>query len=79
MDSLCMQPVFSFPAAFVYLLGPLSLPGLCLLFVDVAGIYLFFTDLGFLFHPTGLMGGLFGASHLAYGVYLYFTERKNEA
>ena len=25
-----------------------------------------------------LMGILFGASHLAYGIYLYFTERKNE-
>ncbi|HWF19570.1 MAG TPA: hypothetical protein VG754_09885 [Verrucomicrobiae bacterium] len=26
-----------------------------------------------------LMGLVFGASHLAYGIYLYFTERKNEA
>lgn len=25
------------------------------------------------------MGVIFGASHLAYGIYLYFTERKNEA
>jgi hypothetical protein len=30
--------------------------------------------------PHLLMGVLFGASHLAYGIYLYFTEpRKNEA
>ena len=26
-----------------------------------------------------LMGAFFGGLHLAYGVYLYFTERKNEA
>jgi len=32
------------------------------------------------FSPHLLMGVLFGASHLAYGIYLYFTEpRKNEA
>lgn len=30
------------------------------------------------FSPHLLMGLLFGASHLAYGIYLYFTERKNE-
>lgn len=30
------------------------------------------------FSPHLAMGILFGASHLAYGVYLYFTERKNE-
>jgi hypothetical protein len=29
--------------------------------------------------PNCLMGIIFGASHLAYGIYLYFTERKNEA
>jgi hypothetical protein len=30
------------------------------------------------FSPHAVMGGVFGASHLAYGVYLYFTEpRKN--
>lgn len=29
--------------------------------------------------PHALMGIIFGGSHLAYGVYLYFTERKNEA
>jgi hypothetical protein len=30
--------------------------------------------------PHLLMGVLFGASHLAYGIYLYFTEpRKNES
>lgn len=32
------------------------------------------------YSPHLLMGILFGASHLAYGIYLYFTEsRKNEA
>jgi hypothetical protein len=32
------------------------------------------------YFPQLLMGILFGASHLAYGIYLYFTEpRKNEA
>jgi hypothetical protein len=36
-----------------------------------------FTELGC---QHVMMGVLFGASHLAYGVYLYFTEpRKNEA
>ena len=29
--------------------------------------------------PHAVMGVIFGASHLAYGIYLYFTERKNEA
>lgn len=29
--------------------------------------------------PHYLMGLFFGASHLTYGIYLYFTERKNEA
>ena len=29
--------------------------------------------------PHLLMGILFGVSHLAYGIYLYFTERKNAA
>lgn len=29
--------------------------------------------------PHALMGVIFGGSHLAYGIYLYFTERKNEA
>src|SRR5580698_4228923 len=33
-----------------------------------------------IFSPHLLMGVLFGLSHLAYGIYLYFTEpRKNEA
>lgn len=31
------------------------------------------------FSANLLMGLLFGASHFAYGIYLYFTERKNEA
>jgi hypothetical protein len=26
-----------------------------------------------------LMGGIFGGLHLAYGIYLYFTEKKNPA
>jgi hypothetical protein len=26
-----------------------------------------------------LMGGLFGGSHLAYGIYLYFTEKRRKA
>jgi hypothetical protein len=29
--------------------------------------------------PHVVMGIIFGGSHLAYGIYLYFTERKNEA
>jgi len=29
--------------------------------------------------PNFVMGVVFGGFHLAYGVYLYFTERKNEA
>lgn len=29
--------------------------------------------------PHWLMGGLFGGSHLAYGIYLYFTENQNTA
>jgi hypothetical protein len=29
--------------------------------------------------PDYLMGLFFGVSHLAYGIYLYFTERKNAA
>ncbi len=29
--------------------------------------------------PNCLMGIIFGLSHLACGIYLYFTERKNEA
>lgn len=29
--------------------------------------------------PHVIMGIIFGGSHLAYGIYLYFTERKNEA
>jgi hypothetical protein len=28
-------------------------------------------------HPDILMGAIFGGLHLAYGIYLYFTERKN--
>jgi hypothetical protein len=31
----------------------------------------------FNFSPHLLMGGLFGGLHLAYGIYLYFTEKKN--
>ena len=31
------------------------------------------------FSPHWVMGIVFGASHLAFGVYLHFTERKNEA
>ena len=41
---------------------------------------LFFTSMAENASPHFLMGVLFGASHLAFGVYLYFTEqRKNEA
>jgi hypothetical protein len=29
--------------------------------------------------PHLLMGGIFGGLHLAYGIYLYFTEKKNPA
>ena len=29
--------------------------------------------------PHFLMGGIFGGLHLAYGIYLYFTEKKNPA
>jgi hypothetical protein len=36
--------------------------------------------MGLLFQASFIMGIVFGASHLAYGIYLYFTEpRKNEA
>jgi hypothetical protein len=49
----------------------------------VAGIVTFFAiDYlnGWAFSSHLLMGIIFGASHLAYGIYLYFTEpRKNEA
>jgi hypothetical protein len=27
--------------------------------------------------PHLVMGGIFGSLHLAYGIYLYFTEKKN--
>ena len=29
--------------------------------------------------PHALMGGTFGGLHLAYGVYLYFTEKRKNA
>jgi hypothetical protein len=32
-----------------------------------------------MFSGNQLMGFFFGFTHLAYGIYLYFTERKNEA
>jgi hypothetical protein len=44
------------------------------------GFYFSKTNPDWLFPPHLLMGIVFGASHLAYGIYLYFTEpRKNEA
>ena len=30
-------------------------------------------------HTHLAMGGIFGGLHLAYGIYLYFTEKKNFA
>lgn len=39
----------------------------------------FFPDQYLTQMPHLLMGVVFGLSHLAYGIYLYFTERKNEA
>ena len=46
-----------------------------------AAMILLFTNVEFEAHSRHLqMGVLFGCSHLAYGIYLYFTEpRKNEA
>ena len=52
----------------------------------LAGLGLFLVLDGFrswdgrMYLPHLLMGVLFGLSHLAYGIYLYFTEpRKNES
>jgi hypothetical protein len=30
------------------------------------------------FQPHWLMGGVFGGGHLAYGIYLYFTEKRGQ-
>ncbi len=49
-------------------------------FIVLAGVFLLFHEhRGWLINPNQMMSLFFGGLHLAYGIYLYFTETRNPA